>query len=52
MPRLLCGWPQHCWVRALIEHLKVYPKHAELKLLFLEPVQIPIDFRQSKRATS
>ena len=39
-------------LRLLIEALKVYLKPAELKLLFLEPVQIPIDFRRSKRATT
>jgi site-specific DNA recombinase len=39
-------------LRLLIEELKVSPKQAELKILFLEPVQLPIDFRQTKRATS
>src|SRR5205807_8447346 len=36
-------------LRLLIEYLKVYPTYAELKLVFLEPMQISTDFRHGKR---
>lgn len=35
-------------LRLLVEHLKVYKTHAELKLLFLDPVEIPLDFRHTR----
>jgi hypothetical protein len=37
-------------LRLLVESLKVYRTHAELKLLFLDPVQIPLDFRRGRNA--
>lgn len=36
-------------LRLLIESLKVYRTYAELKLLFLDPVQIPLDFRRGRK---
>src|SRR5262249_52277053 len=36
-------------LRLLIEHLKVYSTHAELKLLFLDPIVFSTDFRHGKR---
>jgi len=38
-------------LRLLIEQLAVYKTHAELKLLFVDPIPIPLDFR-SNRVTS
>jgi site-specific DNA recombinase len=37
-------------LRLLVEHLTVYKTHAELKILFLYPVVIPLDFRGSRAA--
>jgi site-specific DNA recombinase len=36
-------------LRLLIEHLKVYKEHAELKLLFLDPISFSTDFRHGTR---
>jgi site-specific DNA recombinase len=36
-------------LRLLIESLKVYKTHAELKLVFLEPMQFSTDFSRGKR---
>lgn len=36
-------------LRLLVEYLKVYPTYAELKLVFLGPMQISTDFRHGKR---
>lgn len=36
-------------LRLLVESLKVYRTHADLKLLFLESVQIPLEFRRGRK---
>lgn len=39
-------------LRLLIEHLKVYSTHAELKILFLTPITVPLATRRGRRPST
>jgi site-specific DNA recombinase len=39
-------------LRLLIEYMRVYQSHAELKLLFLDPIRIPLQFKRGVEVKS